>query len=105
MGYNKRRDQNEAMADLEKERRYVQNMTLGGICAAGIITLNVACMNCPRRGRYRVTRLVDRYGAGLGLPDLKTLLAADCREKQSPWPQHSCAVYFPGLAPSKVRPL
>ena len=45
-------------------------MPLGQVCAAGVVALDVACYQCPRKGRYRITRLVDRLGAGKDLPAL-----------------------------------
>ena len=105
MGFNKRRDLHEAMMDRKREARYIQNMTLGGICAAGVVNLSVYCENCTRRGRYRVTRLIDRHGAATGLPALKNILGADCRYRDAVLPRDRCLIYYPGLAPHDVRPL
>jgi hypothetical protein len=33
---------------------------------------------CERRGRLRVSRLIEQYGADMRLPELRYLLAADC---------------------------
>jgi hypothetical protein len=35
----------------------------------------------PRRGRYRVTRRIDRHGAEKELPELRNMLASDCPKR------------------------
>jgi Transposase domain (DUF772) len=52
----------------------------GQVCASGLVVLEFACHQCPRKGRYQVTRLIDRHGAGMELMKLKDLLSADCRK-------------------------
>ena len=37
------------------------------------------CTLCGRKGRYRLARLADRYGANCGLKELLELLAGDCK--------------------------
>lgn len=59
----------------------IAGMTLGQVCATGTVFLEVACYQCPRRGRYRLTRLIDRRGAGKGLPVLEDELTADCPKR------------------------
>ena len=43
-------------------------VSLGQICASGTVKLRVECLRCKRKGLYRVTRLIDRYGAAMGPP-------------------------------------
>lgn len=53
---------------------------------AGIITLqdvpreilDVRCSRCDRAGRYRVSRLAERFGHNARLPDVEATLDADC---------------------------
>jgi hypothetical protein len=37
--------------------------------------LRLACAACGRHGRYRVDRLLERYGPAIALPDLRHELA------------------------------
>ena len=55
-------------------------VTLGSLCAQGMVVLEVACSKCPRRGRYRITRLIDKHGPVMALTTLKDLLSADCED-------------------------
>ena len=40
-------------------------------------TLSIDCEPCGRRGRYNIAKLIEQYGDAK-LPDLLTVLAADC---------------------------
>lgn len=73
-------------------------MTLGQVCASGLITLEVGCYCCPRRGRYRVTRLIDLHGAGKALPELRDMLAADCPKRNGNL-LNQCGAHFPRVRP------
>lgn len=42
------------------------------------VQVDVECSLCPRRGRYRLARLAERYGAAVPLTRLLELIAADC---------------------------
>ena len=42
------------------------------------VLVDVECSLCPRRGRYRLARLAERYGAAVPLARLLELIAADC---------------------------
>jgi hypothetical protein len=47
--------------------------------SAGTITmLEIAARPCERRGRLRMARLVEQYGADIRLPELRHVLASDC---------------------------
>lgn len=76
----------------------MEQVTLGKLCAAGMVILEVACDHCPRRGRYRITRLIDRHGAALALPVLKGMLSADCPRHSNHSIYERCGAHFPGLA-------
>lgn len=82
----------------------VAGVTLGQVCAARLVALDVSCHVCPRRGRYRLTRLIDRQGAGKSLIELKDLLSADCPQHAHESFFRSCGVYFAGWCqPVKPR--
>ena len=101
MGYSRRRENKEILEAIERADRYILNMTLGGLCASGVVMLPVACYQCQRQGRYRVTRLIDLHGARTKLPDVKRLLAGDCANPGTPFFKR-CGAYFPGIIPNKV---
>jgi hypothetical protein len=73
-------------------------VTLGQLCDSGMVKLNVACLRCRRRGIYRITGLIYRYGAGKGLPDLRHILAADCPRMNAVSIYDHCGVYYPDLS-------
>jgi hypothetical protein len=93
VGYNRRRELREIVDYIRESDNRIAGVTLGQVCAAGVVTLDVACHSCPRRGRYRVTRLIDRHGAGKGLPELREMLAADCPKWNGSL--NPCGAYFP----------
>jgi hypothetical protein len=63
----------------------ITGVTLGQVCAAEVVFLDVACYQCARKGRYRITRLIDRHGAGTGrlCQRSKDELAADCPKRHA----------------------
>lgn len=71
-------------------------LTLGQV-AERADTLEVACLQCDRRGRYGTAGLVERHGAGTPMPDLRRLLAADCPRWASSNIYDPCSVHYPGL--------
>ncbi|RYC30220.1 hypothetical protein D3273_19800 [Lichenibacterium minor] len=42
------------------------------------VVVEVECSLCPRRGRYRLARLAERYGSAVPLGRLLETMAADC---------------------------
>ncbi len=64
MGYNRHREDREIADAIEQSNRRIMGVTLGQVCAADLVVLEVSCHVCRRHGRYRVTRLIDRYGPG-----------------------------------------
>ena len=59
--------------------------------------VELACSKCARRGRYHKARLVAEHGAEIGLPDLRTLLAADCALIRNRVGNEACGAVYPGL--------
>ena len=96
MGYSRRKEARENVEQIDEANRRITGITLGQVCAAGIVTLNMACYGCRRRGRYKVTGLIDRYGANMMLTDLKALLTKDCPRAGSGNYFNRCGCYFPG---------
>jgi hypothetical protein len=80
---------------IEDANRCIEGLTLGHLCATGTVFLNVACYRCPRRGRYRLTRLIDRYGPIMLLSKLADTLSTDCPNRRGDGYFRKCGVYFP----------
>ena len=59
--------------------------------------LEIACQRCDRHGRLSLARLVAEHGEGMGLPDLRDVLAGDCPHAHAGAYHKRCAVYFPQL--------
>ena len=58
--------------------------------------LEIRCTKCDRYGRERLTRMIERYGRGARLPDVRHRLAADCPH-QNAAVYERCDVHFPQL--------
>jgi hypothetical protein len=58
--------------------------------------LEIHCARCDRYGRERIARLIDRYGRGARLPDVRHQLSADCPHHNAALNER-CDVYFPQL--------
>jgi hypothetical protein len=71
-------------------------ITLGEI-AARTSVLEVACSRCERRGRYRLDKLIARYGDGEAR-EMIPELTADCPKRGSASLMERCDVLFLGLA-------
>jgi hypothetical protein len=65
--------------------------------AARTDTLQIACTECDRVGRYPLDTLIQRYGSGVRIPDLLRVLSAGCpmRESVSPYALCGCHVSEP----------
>jgi len=46
--------------------------------ATRIDMLEMRCGRCERAGRLRVSRLIEKHGGSMRLPDLRSELARDC---------------------------
>jgi hypothetical protein len=64
-----------------------------------IVMLEIACSRCERRGRLRVARLIEQYGADMRLPELRYILAADCPRVVADKVYDRCGVHYPQLWP------
>lgn len=95
VGYSRRKEARELVEVIEESNRRIHGVTLGHLCADATVLLNVACHRCPRRGRYRLTRLIDRYGAAMLLSKLADILSADCPNRNGAAYFRRCGVYFP----------
>ena len=74
------------------------------------VVVRVRCDSCNRRGKYRLARLVDKFGADFPLDELiKRLAHATCghrpenQRKGKRWAQR-CTAYFPDLDPPQPPP-
>ena len=45
------------------------------------VVVRIACSKCSRKGRYRLARLADKYGAEATMPAVLAQLAADCKHR------------------------
>ena len=68
-----------------------------GQAAALTDVLEIACRRCGRHGRYGTAGLVARHGAGIGVPNLRRILAADCSRWGAADIYDLCGVHFPQL--------
>ena len=102
VGYSRRKELREMAESILESNARIKGVTLGQVCAAGVVVLDVACHGCPRRGRYRVTRLIDRHGAGKGLTELRNMLAGDCPKRDSTSVFNLCGAYFPKVAGREI---
>ncbi len=59
--------------------------------------LEVQCGHCTRRGRLRIDKLIDEYGREMSLPDLRSILAADCEHMTTARRKDQCQVFYPQL--------
>jgi hypothetical protein len=96
MGYSRRKEAREIVESIESADRAAAGRTLGALCAAGVMVLDVACYTCPRKGRYRLTRLIDRHGARMELLALREILAGDCPRRHGSY-YNRCGAYFPAV--------
>lgn len=44
--------------------------------------LEIECIDCDRKGRYRMATLIERYGEDMTFLALRTILAGDCKRLQ-----------------------
>jgi hypothetical protein len=70
--------------------------------AKGLARLEIACDRCPRRGAYRVARLVEQLGRGHDLVRLQLAAAcpAYCTGRTTP----ACGARYPQLPGLFLRP-
>ena len=73
-----------------------QVVTLGDLVGR-VERLEIRCTRCPRQGRVKLSELIAAHGAGMDLPQLGTVLAADCPKATATGPADRCFVIFPDL--------
>ena len=66
-----------------------------GDIAGKVTMLEAACSRWEHCGRYRIARLIAEHGSDMGLPELRTIIAADCRHMESINIYNRCGVHFP----------
>ena len=64
--------------------------------ATPIKILEIRCSRCDRAGQMSVAKLIDQYGGAVLLPDLATMLVADCENAQT-HDYAKCDVFYPQL--------
>ena len=57
----------------------------------------IRCEPCGREGRYRRTRLIERFGTNTAMPDVLGRITADCPRKR-PFAPERCRAIYPDLA-------
>ena len=62
-------------------------VTLGDLVGK-ITMLEVACRRCERRGRLRLSRLIEQHG------DMRLILPRDCPKAEAPSVGERCSIYF-----------
>ena len=64
--------------------------------------IEVECKKCGRKGRYRKTSLIEKYGSDIVLPDLLALIAGDCEFRGKKGTQ-GCGAIYPALGRVQKR--
>lgn len=74
-------------------------VSLGEI-AAKLRMLRIECDRCGRAGRYRIDKLVAKYGADASIQPLQEEITADCPRRADPKIELSagCAPLCPDLS-------
>jgi len=60
--------------------------------------LNVTCDKCGRKGRYMVSRLIEKYGSDGKVVDFLSEITKDCPKKLAHRMNDQCGVRCPDLA-------
>ena len=64
--------------------------------ATPIKILQIRCSRCDCAGQMSVAKLIDQFGGAVLLPDLATMLVADCENAQT-HDYDKCDVFYPQL--------
>ena len=59
--------------------------------------LRVECTRCPRKGSYRVQRLIQKYGRQANMMKWREMLVGDCPKRDSPQLHDRCDLICPDL--------
>jgi hypothetical protein len=54
-------------------------ITLGQVAARLVASVHILTVSCNRRGRLRLDHLLAEHGPDLPVPELRGIIAADCR--------------------------
>ena len=75
-------------------------MTSNGAVTLGDITGKITMLEvaCERRGRLRVVGLIAQYGAEMGLPELRHILASGCPRPGAVSLYDQCGIHYPQLS-------
>ena len=68
-------------------------ITLGDL-QGRLEVLRVTCSKCDRTGQYHVPRLIELYGADMGLPDFKDAIIGNCPLRAQPGTWDLCGAHF-----------
>jgi hypothetical protein len=68
-----------------------------GQVAEHLVTLEIACNRCERKGRAAVDRLMAQHGRLMSIPTLLALLSADCPKRQAAKMHDICGAHLPQL--------
>ena len=77
------------------------------LCDYPFFTVRVTCTFCPwRRGRYRLARLAERYGAHITLDELVIELSKNCPRRRARGSQYvpKCHAFLADLSISTGPP-
>jgi hypothetical protein len=73
-------------------RGLMSGLILLGQVAEHLITLEIVCNRCERKGRAAVDRLMTQHGSLMSIPTLLALLSGDCPKRQAANDNTRCAV-------------
>ncbi len=71
--------------------------TLGGLAHAGETELQVTCVRCQHRGRFRLSVLLLEHGPDLDIRTLGQLVRLDCPNQDAMSPDERCSFRYPQL--------
>ncbi len=66
----------------------------GSLAFTPVTFVRLACERCGRKGQYRKSALIARFGADIALPDLRHEIAQCDRRGKMP---DGCGVHYVGL--------
>ena len=60
--------------------------------------LEFECRRCPRKGRYHITRLAEKYGSNIAIKSIAEELAKTCTTRMTDTVgERYCGIITPGL--------
>jgi hypothetical protein len=59
--------------------------------------LQVECTKCPRKGRYHVHKLIEKYGRRGNMTKWRDQLTGDCPKRDAHELHGGCDLIWPGL--------